>query len=76
MPIGNSARVKPQGTETVGRPSILNGRVLRSVSSSFSRSVFGSARSAIVNGGTHAVGVIRRSTVSNTRETERRICSS
>ena len=32
--------------------------------------------SAIANGGTHVVGVIKRSTVSNTCATERRICSS
>ena len=62
MPIGKPALVKPQGTEIVGRPSRLNGRVLDVVRSSLARRWSMSARSSeIVNGGTGVVGVTMRS---------------
>src|SRR5215813_5634788 len=74
IPIGRPACVKPQGTEIAGSPSTLNGLVLCSIEISFVRSVFMSpSRSAMANGGTGAVGVIKRSTLSNALEMERRI---
>lgn len=76
IPIGKPSAVKPQGTEIVGSASIFIGLVLCSICSSLSRAVFGSVRSAIANGGTRAVGVITRSTLSKTRDTEWRIWSS
>jgi len=41
-PIGNPSLVRPQGTEIVGQPKTLKGRVLRKVSCSLFRSVSGS----------------------------------
>src|SRR5215469_5471550 len=77
MPIGKPLLVNPQGIETVGKPSRLNGRVFGAARTSLARIWFGSARSSeTVNGGMGVVGVTTRSRVSNILEVARRDWSS
>ena len=56
MPMGRPARVKPQGTEIVGRPGKFNGRVLCSMASSLARMVSASPCRSAMREWRHAYG--------------------